>query len=115
MGADMMDSSVVSAEDASLTGWQDRGWLIGSALGAAVGTALTAIGLRFWVAIMVGGLLFAAGGVVSTRAALARLDEATRRRHTRSIAIGLILTALVVMFYAATIVRLGGNVMNRPM
>lgn len=33
----------------------------------------------------------------------------------RSIAIGLVLAALVVLFYITTIVRLGGNVMNRPL
>ena len=38
-----------------------------------------------------------------------------RKRRHRSIAIGLALAALVVLFYAATIVRLGGNVFNRPM
>jgi uncharacterized membrane protein HdeD (DUF308 family) len=111
----MTENSIISAEDASVTGWQDRGWVIGVASAVAAMIALTAIGLSFWVAALVAGLLFAAGGVVSTHTALARLDEATRRRHMRSIAIGLILAALVVMFYAATIVRLGGNVMNRAM
>ena len=38
-----------------------------------------------------------------------------RRRRMRSIAIGLALAALVVLFYVATLVRLGGNVMNRPL
>jgi hypothetical protein len=33
----------------------------------------------------------------------------------RSIAIALVLGLLVVMFYIATIVRLGGNVFNRPL
>jgi hypothetical protein len=33
----------------------------------------------------------------------------------RSIAIALVLGLLVVMFYFATIVRLGGNVFNRPL
>jgi hypothetical protein len=32
----------------------------------------------------------------------------------RSIAIGLALAAMVLVFYAATIVRLGGNAMLRP-
>jgi len=41
--------------------------------------------------------------------------EWERRRKTRSIAIGLALAALVLLFYIATIVRLGGNVMNRPL
>jgi hypothetical protein len=33
----------------------------------------------------------------------------------RSIAIALALAALVVLFYVATLVRLGGNVFNRPL
>jgi hypothetical protein len=39
--------------------------------------------------------------------------EEKRRQRTRSIAIGLALFALVVIFYLVTIVRLGGNVFNR--
>lgn len=38
-----------------------------------------------------------------------------RRRRMRSIAIGVALAALVALFYIATIVRLGGNVFNRPL
>ena len=41
--------------------------------------------------------------------------ERERRRKMRSIGIALALGALVVIFYIATIVRLGGNVMNRPL
>jgi hypothetical protein len=33
----------------------------------------------------------------------------------RSLAIALALGALVALFYIATIVRLGGNALNRPM
>ena len=38
-----------------------------------------------------------------------------RQRRMRSIAIALILVALTGMFYAATIVRIGANVLNRGM
>ena len=41
--------------------------------------------------------------------------ERQRRQRMRSLAIALALAALVALFYAATIVRLGGNVFNRPM
>ncbi len=41
--------------------------------------------------------------------------ERRRRQRNRSIAIGLALGALVLLFYLATIVRLGGNVFNRPL
>jgi hypothetical protein len=40
--------------------------------------------------------------------------EQRRRQRMRSIAIGVALAALVALFYVATIIRLGGNVMNRP-
>lgn len=39
----------------------------------------------------------------------------SKRQRMRSIAIAVGLGFLVVMFYAATIVRLGGNVLNRPL
>ena len=41
--------------------------------------------------------------------------ERNRRRRRRSIAIALALAALVVLFYVATIVRVGGNVLHRPL
>ena len=41
--------------------------------------------------------------------------ERERRRKMRSTAIALALGALVILFYVATVVRLGGNVMNRPL
>ena len=41
--------------------------------------------------------------------------ERKRRQRYRSIAIALVLGALVLLFYIATIVRLGGNVFNRPL
>lgn len=42
-------------------------------------------------------------------------EQRQKRQRMRSIAIALALVALVVLFYVATIVRLGGNVLNRPM
>ena len=41
--------------------------------------------------------------------------ERERRRRMRSIGIALALAALVVIFYVATMIRLGGNVFNRPL
>ena len=41
--------------------------------------------------------------------------EQLRRRRARSIAIGLALGALVLLFWAVTIVKLGGNVVNRSL
>lgn len=41
--------------------------------------------------------------------------ESKRRQRMRSLAIALALGGLVALFFVATIVRLGGNVFNRPM
>jgi hypothetical protein len=41
--------------------------------------------------------------------------ERQRRQRMRSLAIAWILAALVVLFFIVTIVRLGGNVANRPL
>jgi threonine/homoserine efflux transporter RhtA len=40
-------------------------------------------------------------------------ERQKRQQRMRSLAIALALGALVALFYVATIVRLGGNVMNR--
>jgi len=41
-------------------------------------------------------------------------DELARQK-SRSRALGLVLGALVVLFFAVTIAKLGGDVFNRPM
>jgi hypothetical protein len=41
-------------------------------------------------------------------------EEQRRRRRMRSIVLGLVLAALAVLFYAVTVVKLGPNVLNRP-
>jgi hypothetical protein len=42
-------------------------------------------------------------------------EKQLRRRRARSVAIAVALAVLVVLFYAVTIVRLGGNVAGRPL
>jgi hypothetical protein len=42
-------------------------------------------------------------------------EEQKRRRRARSIAIALTLGALVLLFYVATVVKLGPGVLSRPM
>ena len=42
-------------------------------------------------------------------------QEQQRRRRMRSIAIALTLGALVALFYVVTLVKLGSNVLNRPL
>ena len=42
-------------------------------------------------------------------------DEGKGRQRRRSIAIALALAALAVLFFIVTIVRMGGNVLDRPL
>jgi hypothetical protein len=42
-------------------------------------------------------------------------SEWQRRRRMRSLGIAIALAALALIFYIATMIRLGGNVMNRPL
>ncbi|MBB4304220.1 hypothetical protein GGD81_003276 [Rhodobium orientis] len=42
-------------------------------------------------------------------------EEQKKRRRGRSIAIGLALAALVAVFYAVTIIKLGPGVLERPL
>lgn len=42
-------------------------------------------------------------------------EELTRRRRRNSIALGLVLLALVVIFYVLTIVKMGPAVFDRPL
>ncbi len=42
-------------------------------------------------------------------------DEQKKKRRSRSIAIAIVLAALVLLFYLVTIVKLGPDIMNRPL
>ena len=53
--------------------------------------------------------------VTSFEVAKAGESDAQQRQRMRNIAIALALAALVLLFYTATMVRLGGNALNRPM
>ncbi|MBO6755246.1 MAG: hypothetical protein JJ902_02890 [Roseibium sp.] len=41
--------------------------------------------------------------------------EQKKRRRSRSLAIALTLAALVILFYVVTIVKMGPEIMNRPL
>jgi archaellum biogenesis protein FlaJ (TadC family) len=51
----------------------------------------------------------------SDREEIVLTDEQMRRRRARSIAIALALVVLVILFYAATVVKLGPGILNRPL
>lgn len=42
-------------------------------------------------------------------------ERSLRRRRRRSVALGVVLGLLVVIFYLLTLVKLGGGVLNRPL
>lgn len=42
-------------------------------------------------------------------------EEQIKRRRQRNLAIAWTLAALIVLFFVVTIVKLGGNVANRPL
>lgn len=42
-------------------------------------------------------------------------DEEQKRRRSRSVALGLVLGAIVVLFFWVTIAKLGANVFKRPL
>jgi len=42
-------------------------------------------------------------------------EDQKKRRNKRSLAIALTLGALVVLFYSITLVKMGAEVLNRPM
>ncbi len=95
------------------------GFLVGGTLlGFIAGFALRWFGAPGWLAIGTSlacfGCCMALAYIRPAPATLA-LTDAQLRQRSRSIAIGLALGALVLLFYIATIVRLGGNVANRAL
>ena len=76
-------------------------WSYGATRLQTIGVFIAAIGLALWFGSMV------------ARDQARVVDERTRRQRYRSRAIGLGLGALVVIFYVATLVRLGPNAIKR--
>ena len=114
MDARLTAAMTEPAERSPVDPWQERAFALALALAGSILLFAVAFGLKpLWPAVAAGAVLVA-GAAVSVRASLQRLDPAVRRQRVRSIAIAIVLAALVIMFYAATIVRLGGNVFNRP-
>lgn len=42
-------------------------------------------------------------------------EDALKKQKRRSLVIGLLLVAFALLFYAITIIRLGGQVLDRPL
>lgn len=88
---------------AVMLGFLAAGVAMGVGAGAlqAAGLGLLGLGVTLWL------------GSLRAAPSSQPLDERTRRQRHRSLAIALALGALVVIFYAATIVRLGPNAIKK--
>lgn len=42
-------------------------------------------------------------------------DQQKKAQKSRSVALGIVLALLVVLFYVVTIIKIGPGIMNRPM
>ncbi len=83
-------------------------------LAGAVGLATRYAAVPRWLVALVAVSVPAVWIITSFEMHKPGETEADRRRRMRNIAIALALAVLVLLFYLATMVRLGGNVMNRP-
>lgn len=92
---------------------KERPWLLSIGL---LGVFLLRYGMLGYV--VAGAIFFATillGALAIADRVAGAASEAERRQRMRNIAIGWALVGMVVLFYAATIVRLGGNALNRAM
>ncbi len=84
-------------------------------VGCVIWVAAYVSGLPKWISTLVAigvGLFFMVDHNIRT---MSGLTEAKRRERTRNLAIALALGGMALLFYLATMVRLGPNVFNRPM
>jgi hypothetical protein len=84
------------------------------AIGAVIWLAAWFSKLPKWMATaaaVIVGLVWMLDNYIRTSAGL---SDAKRRERTRNLAIALALAGLVALFYAATLIRLGPNALNRP-
>ncbi|MBS0242915.1 MAG: hypothetical protein JSS20_12120 [Proteobacteria bacterium] len=85
---------------------------LGTGFGVSLLAMLGGIG-RFWsvgIALVVASFLFI---MLSVERPTQVASEGAKRQRMRSLAIGLGLGFLVIVFYAATIIRLGPNALRR--
>ncbi|MEJ1157759.1 hypothetical protein [Prosthecomicrobium sp. N25] len=55
------------------------------------------------------------GAVMNDENGIRLTEEQARRRRQRNIAIGVVLAALVVLFYFVTLAKMGAGILGRPM
>jgi hypothetical protein len=69
-----------------------------------------------FTALAVDGLVakfFARGGLIMDQVELT--EQQKKARRSRSVALAVVLALLVIIFYAVTIVKIGPQILNRPM
>lgn len=114
---------MIARQATFLTGWrQSPGWvritllaiLAANVAGIIWLAATVAMAPMAWALVLVLNtfIVFALLGTVTD--VFAAPPEA-RTQKIRSLAIGIGLMVLVITFFAATLIRLGGNVFNRPL
>ena len=64
---------------------------------------------------MAGGCTGIIGTMAMSDDGIRLSDEQKKRRRSRNVAIGLTLAGMVVLFYVITVVKLGVNVLVRPL
>ena len=92
---------------------KQRPWLLSIGL---LGLFLLRYGMLGYV--IAGGIFFVTillGALAIADRVAGAASEAERRQRMRNIAIGWALVGMVALFYLATIIRLGGNALNRAM
>lgn len=100
---------------AAATDWKRPARLVVLFLAGAVGLATRYAAIPRWLIALIAVSVPAVWIVTSFQMEKPGETEFDRRRRMRNIAIALALAGLVLLFYLATMVRLGGNVLNRPM
>ena len=114
---------MIAKQPTFLSGWRAApGWLKVTLCGLAAANIAAAIyavasfqmAPLFWLiaAVINFGVVFALIGTVTDVFAA---PPEQRTAKMRSLAIGIGLVLLVATFFAATIIRLGGNVLHRPL
>lgn len=113
----MSSSAVIpvagTTEGTQLGAWRSRAWIPAVVIALALVFAGSRLGVPPAVTVALAAAVFGIGIVISLRASFEHLDEAARRQRGRSVAIAAVLFALVALFYAATIVRLGPNALRK--
>ncbi len=103
----------LATREMSSTNWMRPARWITLLVGVSLEMAARLLGWPTWMRLLVIAVTIAAIVVLSMTMNTVTLSEVERRQKARSIAIAGVLFALVGIFYAATIVRLGPNALNR--